>query len=85
MKVYDYKAVDSFVFGKLAPAGYDITCIPGALVDGYICVAPDESKYNFVFTEKYLNEWSSGVVMRRCRKLPKWAVEFLANEAEKED
>jgi len=74
MKVYDYKAVDSLVFGKLAPLGYDIHVVPGSLVDGYICISPDDDKYHFLAQERYLNEWSSGVTVRRCRKLPKWAV-----------
>lgn len=80
MRVYDYKAVDSLVFGKLAPLGYDIHVVPGSLVDGYICISPDDDKYHFLAQERYLNEWSSGVTVRRCRKLPKWAVEFIANE-----
>lgn len=81
MKVYDYKAVDSLVFGKLAPLGYDIHVVPGSLADGYICVSPRAGFYHFLARERYLNEWSSGVTVRRCRKLPKWAVDFIANES----
>lgn len=81
MKVYSYKAVDDFVFGKLAPLGYDIHIMPGALVDGYICVAPDASRYHFIAKEHYLNSWSSGVTVRRCRRLPKWAEDYINNES----
>ena len=82
MKLYSFRAVDSLVFGKLAPFGYDIHVVPGTLADGYICIAPDEGKYNFVAQERYINEWSSGVSVRRCRKLPQLAVDFVANETE---
>lgn len=82
MKLYDYKTVEKFIFGKLAPLGYEIHAVPGCLCDGYICVSPDESKYHFIAQKRYLNEWSSGVSMRRYRKLPKWAVDFIAKEAE---
>lgn len=84
MKLYSYNAVDSLVFGKLAPLGYDIHVVPGALADGYICIAPDEGKYHVVAQERYINEWTSGVSVCRCRKLPKWAVDYIANETEAE-
>jgi len=84
MRLYTYKAVDSFVHERLAPKGYDIHVVPGVLADGYICVAPDENKYHFIMRERYLNEWSSGMSMRRYRRLPKWAVDYIRNES-KED
>ena len=72
MKTYSYMAVENFINQKLAPLGYEIIQIPGSLVDNYFCIAP-EGKYNFIFREKYLNAWSSGLTMRRYGKIPKWA------------
>ena len=57
--IYSYKAVEKFIEEKLIPAGYEIELIPGALVDSYVCIAPDENHYNFIFRETYINEWSS--------------------------
>lgn len=82
--IYSYKAVEKFIEDKLIPEGYEIELIPGALVDSYICIAPDANHYNFIFRETYLNEWSSGLTMRRCRALTKWALEALASVQEQE-
>ena len=79
-KGYTYKSVEAFVFGKLAPAGYEIHQIPGSLVDNYICIAPDERHWNFTFREEYINEWASCLIKRKCRKLPKWAEAMLKEE-----
>lgn len=78
MKMYSYKAVEKFIDEKLIPAGYEIYQIEGTLVDSYICIAPDENHYNFIFKEAYINEWSSALTMRRCKKLTKWALDVLA-------
>ena len=82
--IYSYKAVEKFIAEKLIPAGYEIELIPGALVDSYVCIAPDENHYNFIFRETYINEWSSGLTMRRCMKLTKWALDALASVQEQE-
>lgn len=71
MKVYSYKDVDAFVYDLTYKHGYECIQIPGCLVDGYICIAPDDKHWNFVFRETYLNEWSSALTMRRCRKIPR--------------
>jgi hypothetical protein len=80
MKLYTQTAVNDFVFGKLADMGYEIHTRPSVLVDEYICVAPNDEYMNVLFLDKYLNEWSSALRMRKCRKLPKWAEDFIANE-----
>ena len=59
--------------------------IPGCLLDSYICIAPDTDHYNFIFRVRVLNEWSSAYTLRRCVKLPAWALEELERlEAEVE-
>jgi hypothetical protein len=80
MKIYDYRAVERFIAEKLEPRGYEVHQISGVLCDDYICIAPNGRYYNFCFRSKYLNEWSSGLILRKCRKLPKWAVEMLKEE-----
>ena len=80
MKKYSYKAVETFISEKLAPAGYDIHQIPGSLVDEYVCIAPSENYYNFIFREQYINEWSSGLSMHRYKNLPAFARAMLNRE-----
>lgn len=81
MTIYEHKSVERYIFEKLVPMGYEIHIFPGALVDSFICVAPDDKHYNFIFWEKYINEWSSGLTQRKCRKLPKWALELIEQES----
>lgn len=85
MNIYSYKAVEKFIEEKLIPQGYEVVEIPGALVDSYVCIAPDDGHYNFIFREQYLNEWSSGLTARRCRKLTRWALDALAAVQEQEE
>lgn len=77
MKVYNYQSVEKFINERLVPLGYEVHVIEGSLVDGYVCVAPDDGKYHFLFKEHYLNAWSSGITMRKCRRLPKWAQKIV--------
>ena len=77
MRLYSYKAVERFISDKLIPLGYEVHTVPGSLVDGYVCVAPDNVKYHFLAQERHINAWSSGLSMRRCRKLPGWAVDLV--------
>ena len=67
-RVYSFSSVATAV-SQLADDGYMVYEIPGCLVDSYICLAPDDERWNFEFKEKYLNEWSSGLTMRRFREL----------------
>lgn len=67
-RVYSFSSVETAV-SKLADDGYMVYEIPGYLVDSYICLAPDDRHWNFEFKETYLNEWSSGLTMRRFREL----------------
>lgn len=81
MKVYNWRSVENYVFGRLTALGYEIHQIPGSLCDNFICIAPDDRYYHILFREKCLNDWVSGLTKRRCRKLPKWAIEMLEEEA----
>lgn len=83
--VYSYTSVEKFINDKLIPEGYEIVEIPGTLVDSYVCVAPDDRHYHFIFREQYLNEWSSGLTKRRCRTLTKWALDAMEEIRMQED
>lgn len=67
-QVYDWRAVAAAV-QQLEKDGYFVYEVPGVLVDGYICLSPDEKHWNIEFRETYINEWSSGLTMRRFTKL----------------
>lgn len=67
-QVYSWRAVEAAV-KQLVNDGYFVYEVPGVLVDGYICLAPDEKRWNIEFRETYINEWSSGLTMRRFTKL----------------
>ena len=75
--VYIYKAVEDYIVNTLEPLGYEIIQIEGSLVDNFICYAPDDKHYNFIFLEKYLNEWSSGIVYHKCKKIGKSEQEVI--------
>ena len=70
-KLYSYESVEKCIADLLTPEGYEVEIIPGCLVDNYICYAPDENHYNFLFIESYINEWSSGIAVHKCKKLRK--------------
>lgn len=78
-KLYDSKAVDRFVEDLSLNHGYDITIVNGSLLDEYICISHDATKYNFYFYEVALNEWQSAYKMQRfSKRMPK----FLQNHLE---
>lgn len=68
MKIYSYKTADKIRERLLERAGAFVYEIPGALVDNYIMGA--DGCYTFIVREKYLNEWSSGVTIRKYCKIP---------------
>lgn len=77
-KLYDPKAVDRFVEDLSLNHGYDITIVNGSLLDEYICISHDATKYNFYFYEVALNEWSSAYKMQRfSKRMPKFLQEHL--------
>lgn len=68
MEIYSYAVVKK-IREKLAEhSGVFVYEIPGGLVDNYIMGA--DGCYTFIIREKYLNEWSSGVTIRKYRKIP---------------
>lgn len=76
-KVYSYTAIENFINDTLIPHGYEIIQVPGCLVDNYICYAPDEKHYNFLFLEKPLNAWSSGLFEHKFSKIRKSEQEII--------
>lgn len=70
--IYSYKEIDRLV-DRLTRRGYDcIQTQEGTLGSGdWICISPDDHHLHVVVKEIYLNEWSSGHIIRRCRKLNK--------------
>ena len=68
MKIYSYKTADKIRERLLERAGAFVYEIPGALVDNYIMGA--DGCYTFIVREKYLNMYSSGVTIRKYRKIP---------------
>ena len=67
-KLYSMGAIEKAV-GELAGAGYDIIVMQGCLLDDYICIANDETQYNFYFYETFLNSQSSAYKVQRFTKL----------------
>lgn len=77
-KVYGANAVYEAV-SKLEAQGYEIISLDGCLLDDYICLSHDSTKYNFFFYEVALNCWSSGYKMQRfSARMPKFLQERLA-------
>ena len=68
MNVYTAESVEQVREKLSARKGFFCYEFPGTLVDSYIMGA--EGCYTFVVKEKYLNEWSSGVTVRKYRKIP---------------
>lgn len=68
MTIYSYKVADEIREKFLERADAFVYEISGSLVDNYIMGA--DGCYTFVVRECYLNEWSSGVTIRKYRKIP---------------
>lgn len=56
---------------ELEKGGWEIIVVEGVLLDSYVCIAPDDRHWNYIFYEHYLNEWSSAYKVRRCSKISK--------------
>lgn len=67
-KLYSMKAVDKAV-EELMEMGYEVIEMQGSLLDDYICIANDDTRYNFYFYEVFLNSQSSAYKMQRFQKL----------------
>ena len=70
--IYSYKEIDRLV-DRLTRRGYDCTQTwEGILGSGnWICISPDDHHLHVIVKEVPLNEWSSGHIIRRYRKLTK--------------
>ena len=70
-KLYSSTAVEKAV-ETLLTMGYEMMEITeGCLLEWgkLVMVAPDDKHYNYIFTEQYLNEWSSAYRVARRSKL----------------
>lgn len=71
-KLYSSTAVEKAI-DKLYEMGYDLVVLEeGSLLEygKAVMLAPDDNHYSYLFTEIYLNEWSSAYHVDRRRKLP---------------
>ena len=70
--VYSVSAA-SRAIEQLLDQGYELIQLREGILGVGDCVllSHDASKYNFIFHEKYLNEWSSGQTVRRFSKISK--------------
>ena len=68
MTIYSYKVAEEIREKFLERADAFVYEICGSLVDNYIMGA--DGCYTFIVREIYLNEWSSGVTIRKYRKIP---------------
>jgi hypothetical protein len=75
---YTCTEVDEFIAG-LQKRDYEcVQTDEGVLGCGnYICCPPNNTMWYFIITERYINEWTSGHTIRRCRKLSKSAQALL--------
>ncbi len=78
MKLYTCSAVDD-ALDTLIDIGYDCVQVSeGVLGCGHwICIAPDDRHYHFEFQEVYMNEWSSGHTVRKCRTLSNQQMQMI--------
>lgn len=67
-KLYSMGAVDKAV-EELIRMDYEVIEMQGSLLDDYMCIAPNESMYNFYFYEVFLNSQSSAYKVQRFVKL----------------
>ena len=75
--LYEPKAVYNALV-ELTEKGYEIVTLEGCLLDDYICLSHDKTKYNFFFYEVALNEWQSAYKMQRFSVMPKFLQERVA-------
>ena len=70
--VYSVSAA-SRAIEQLLDQGYELIQLREGVLGIGDCVllSHDASKYSFIFREKYLNEWSSGQIVRRFSKISK--------------
>lgn len=84
---YEMKHLQKFINTLLSEYDYTFVQVEeGCLGLGDIAMLPpDDKHYYFLIREIYLNEWSSGHQMMKCRKLPKsWEKAMAEAECEAE-
>ena len=65
--LFNQSDVDRYINDMLIPQGYEINVLPDTLVDGYVCVPPDDNHKYILFLPYFLNEWSSALELRMFR------------------
>lgn len=79
MKIYSNSSVDTYV-STLVEKGFDLCVIEeGSLTSYGLAILTKAGKKSLVITERYLNDWSSGVAIRKYNKLPKKYQSLLDN------
>lgn len=70
--IYDVTGTTELI-NECLQAGYELKQLAeGTLGNGdCVLIAPDETHYNFVIREVYINSWTSGQTIRRCKRLSK--------------
>jgi hypothetical protein len=54
-------------------------------IGDWVLIAPDETKWNYIIREVYLNMYSSAQTMRRCKQLSKNILKEIAEAYERFD
>ena len=72
INIYDIAGTTELI-NECLQAGYELKQLSeGSLGNGdCVLLAPDETFANFVIREVYINEWTSGQTIKRCKKLSK--------------
>jgi hypothetical protein len=70
--LYSWRDINDFINARIERVYEAVQLNEGVLgIGDWVLIAPDETKWNFIIREVYLNEWSSAQKMTRCRKLSK--------------
>lgn len=82
-RLYSCHAIQNLIESALS-GGYELKQFrPESLgYGGVALIAPHEGWDNAIIEERYLNEWSSGHTVRRCRKISKRIQKLIAEYEE---
>lgn len=71
--IYTISSTENLINDLIENHGYEmIQLSEGCLGLGdCVMIAPDDKHYNFVIREVYVNSWTSGQTIRKCRKISK--------------
>lgn len=70
--LYSWRDINDFINARIERGYEAVQLNEGTLgIGDWVLIAPDETKWNYIIREVYLNEWSSAQTLRKCRKLSK--------------